>query len=77
VSTVISNAKHHELERGLGAWHAEWCAVPIVFQTAGAAMEAVGTALGSLTVEPSALVVAEDRRTAAAAYVANVLQESP
>ncbi len=77
VSTVVTNAKAHELERGLGAWHAEWCAIPIVFQTAGAAMEAVGASLTSLTVEPSALVVTEDRRTAAAAYVATVLQDSP
>jgi 3-carboxy-cis,cis-muconate cycloisomerase len=76
-STVVTNAKPHELERGLGAWHAEWCAVPIVFQTAGAAMEAVGAALSTMTVEPSALVVAEDRRAAAATYVASVLQECP
>ncbi len=45
-STVITHAKPHELERGLGSWHAEWFAVPLVFQTAGAAMEAIGAALG-------------------------------
>lgn len=76
VATVITHAKPHELERGLGSWHAEWFALPLVFQTAGAAMEAIAAALGSLDVEPSALVVADDRRAAADAYVTNVLQQS-
>ena len=77
VSTVITHAKPHELERGLGSWHAEWFAVPLVFQTAGAAMEAIGAALASLEVEPSALVVSDDRRIAADAYVTSVLGNSP
>jgi 3-carboxy-cis,cis-muconate cycloisomerase len=76
-STIITHAKPHELERGLGSWHAEWFAVPLVFQTAGAAMEAAGAALASLEVEPSALVVADDRRAAADAYVTSVLGNSP
>jgi 3-carboxy-cis,cis-muconate cycloisomerase len=77
VATVITNAKPHELERGLGSWHAEWLALPLVFQTAGAAVEAIGAALTSLDVEPSALVVADDRRTAADAFVASVVEQSP
>jgi len=77
VATVITNAKPHELERGLGSWHAEWFAVPLVFQTAGAAVEAVTAALSSLAVEPSALVVADDRRAAANAYVSKILERSP
>jgi 3-carboxy-cis,cis-muconate cycloisomerase len=77
VSTVITHAKPHELERGLGSWHAEWFALPLIFQTAGAAMEAIGAALASLEVEPSALVVADDRRAAADAYVTSVLGNSP
>ena len=76
VSTVITHATPHEFERGLGSWHAEWFALPLVFQTAGAAMEAIGAALGSLDVEPSALVVADDRRAAADAYVTRVLEQS-
>jgi 3-carboxy-cis,cis-muconate cycloisomerase len=76
VSTVITHGKPHELERGLGSWHAEWFALPLVFQTAGAAMEAIGASLGSLDVEPSALVVADDRRAAADAYVTKVLAQS-
>jgi len=76
ISTVITHAKPHELERGLGSWHAEWFALPLVFQTAGAAMEAIGAAIASLEVEPSALVVADDRRIAADAYVTSVLGNS-
>lgn len=77
VATVILHAKPHELERGIGSWHAEWFALPLVFQTAAAALEAIGAALGSLEVEPSALVVADDRRIAADAYVTSVLEQSP
>ena len=40
-------------------------ALPLVFQTAGAATEAICAALTSLEVEPSRLVVADDRRIAA------------
>jgi 3-carboxy-cis,cis-muconate cycloisomerase len=77
VSTIITHSKPHELERGLGGWHAEWFALPLVFQTAAAAMEAVGSALASLEVEPSALVVADDRCAAANAYVDSVLGNRP
>ncbi|MEP7112858.1 MAG: lyase family protein [Ilumatobacteraceae bacterium] len=77
VSTIITHAKPHELERGLGSWHAEWFALPLVFQTAGAAMEAIATAIASLEVEPSALVVADDRRAAADSYVTSILEQSP
>jgi 3-carboxy-cis,cis-muconate cycloisomerase len=77
IATVITHAKPHELERGLGSWHAEWFAIPLVFQTAGAAMQAIGAALSSLEVEPSALVVADDRRVAAEAFVASILENSP
>ncbi len=77
IATVVLHAKPHELERGLGSWHAEWFALPLVFQTAGAAMEAICAALASLEVAPSALVVADDRRIAADAYVTSVLEQSP
>ncbi len=40
-------------------------------------MQAIGAALASLEVEPSALVVADDRRIAAASYVTSVLEQSP
>lgn len=36
------------LERGGGAWHAEWFAVPVTVQACGAAIEAVGRIVASL-----------------------------
>ncbi|MEP7202737.1 MAG: lyase family protein [Ilumatobacteraceae bacterium] len=77
LATVITHSKPHELERGLGSWHAEWFAIPLVFQTCGASLEAIGSALVSLEVEPSALVVAPDRQAAADAFVNSVLEQSP
>ena len=74
---MITHAKPHELERGVGSWHAEWFALPLVFQTAAASLEAISAALASLEVKPSALVVADDRRAAADAFVAQVLGQSP
>jgi hypothetical protein len=52
-------------------------AVPLVFQTSAAALDAIGDALASLEVEPSALVVAPDRQAAADAFVESVLEQSP
>jgi 3-carboxy-cis,cis-muconate cycloisomerase len=77
IASVITHAKPHELERGLGSWHAEWFALPLVFQTGAASLESICAALASLEVEPSALAVADDRRIAAEAFVAQVLEHSP
>jgi 3-carboxy-cis,cis-muconate cycloisomerase len=77
LATIVTHSKPHELERGLGSWHAEWFALPLVFQTAAASIEALRDSLASLEVEPSALVVADDRRAAADAYIASVLEDSP
>ncbi len=50
VASIVLLGKPHELERGLGSWHAEWFAVPLVFMTGGAAMEAVRDSLSTLEV---------------------------
>lgn len=57
--SMLTGAPPQMLDRGLGAWHVEWLAVPLAFQNTGAAIEAVGAAVGSLEVE-------EDRMRAAA-----------
>lgn len=44
-----------ELDRGVGGWHVEWVAVPLVFQTAGASVEAVATAIGSIDLHTAAM----------------------
>ena len=50
VASIVLMGKPHELERGLGSWHAEWFAVPLVFMTSGAATEAVRDSLSTLEV---------------------------
>jgi len=71
VARVVTAAPPHQLERGVGSWHAEWFAVPLVFQTAGAAVEAIGLAAGSIEVDEARMaanlgVAAEPAMLAAA-----------
>ncbi len=51
VAQIVTAAPPHELERGVGAWHAEWFAVPLIFQTAAAAVESAGAAADSIEVD--------------------------
>lgn len=48
---MLTSAPPHELDRAVGGWHVEWTALPLVFQTAGAAMEAIDLCLQSLEVD--------------------------
>jgi 3-carboxy-cis,cis-muconate cycloisomerase len=47
---MMTAASPHELDRGVGGWHVEWVAVPLVLQTADAAFEAIDVCLHSLEV---------------------------
>jgi 3-carboxy-cis,cis-muconate cycloisomerase len=58
VASVVLGARPHELERATGSWHAEWFAVPLVCQTAGAALAAVATSTGSLEVDTARVAAA-------------------
>jgi 3-carboxy-cis,cis-muconate cycloisomerase len=49
--SMLGSGSGQELDRGIGAWHVEWLAVPLAFQTAGAAVEAIETCLRSLAVD--------------------------
>ena len=49
-ASIVLRGKPHELERGLGGWHAEWLAVPLVLHTVAAAVEATADAVGSLEI---------------------------
>lgn len=62
---MLASAPPLELDRGVGGWHVEWIAVPLVFQTAGAAIQAIDICLETLE-------VAEEKRSAEAAVVAGV-----
>lgn len=48
---MLTSVAGHELDRGVGGWHVEWLALPLVLQTAGASAEAVGICLDSLQVD--------------------------
>ena len=48
---MIAAGSSHELDRGIGGWHVEWLAVPMVFEAAAASVEAMTTCLESLEVD--------------------------
>jgi 3-carboxy-cis,cis-muconate cycloisomerase len=48
---MVRGAGGHELDRGIGGWHVEWLAVPLVFATTAAAVEAMSACLDSLEVD--------------------------
>jgi 3-carboxy-cis,cis-muconate cycloisomerase len=47
-ASVISGGRPHELDRGLGGWQAESWAVPMVFHTAAATVEAMDRCVAGL-----------------------------
>jgi|HubBroStandDraft_2_1064218.scaffolds.fasta_scaffold16060_2 3-carboxy-cis,cis-muconate cycloisomerase len=50
-ATIVTAAHPHELERAAGSWQAEWFAVPLVMQTAAAALEAAVDAVTTATLD--------------------------
>jgi 3-carboxy-cis,cis-muconate cycloisomerase len=50
-AAIVSHSRPFELQRAVGGWHAEWFAVPLVFQTASAALAALAEAVRSLEVD--------------------------
>jgi 3-carboxy-cis,cis-muconate cycloisomerase len=50
-ASMIRGGRSHELDRGVGGWHVEWLAIPLVFETTAAAVEAMNICLGSLEVD--------------------------
>ncbi|HEU4916472.1 MAG TPA: lyase family protein [Acidimicrobiia bacterium] len=54
---AITGARLSELERGIGGWHVEWAALPLVFQTTAAAVEAIASCLAGLEVKPEVMGV--------------------
>jgi adenylosuccinate lyase len=48
---MIRGGRSHELDRGVGGWHVEWLAIPLVFETTAAAVEAMNICLGSLEID--------------------------
>lgn len=73
LSTVITAAAPHQLERGAGSWHAEWFALPLLAQTAAATLDAIGQALDSLVINAADVDVSDERAQAAAFVAARVI----
>jgi 3-carboxy-cis,cis-muconate cycloisomerase len=59
---VITAGRLTELERGIGGWHAEWAALPLVFQRTAAAAEAMTECLASLEVDADRMAGRVDAR---------------
>ena len=78
-AAMITGARPHELDRGLGSWHVEWYALPILFQTASAVFEAVGDSLETMEVDGDVMaarvpVDSEERlQSATAAQIDSVI----
>ncbi|MPZ51140.1 MAG: 3-carboxy-cis,cis-muconate cycloisomerase [Acidimicrobiia bacterium] len=65
-AAMLTSAPPPELDRGIGGWHLEGFALPRVFTSAGAAVEAIGLCLESLTVNTTRMaapVTGEDLKT--------------
>jgi len=60
---MLTSAPPHELDRAVGSWHVEWTALPLAFQTAGAAIEAIDLCLTSLEVDQDAMTSLVDTPT--------------
>jgi 3-carboxy-cis,cis-muconate cycloisomerase len=48
---MLTGAPTIELDRGVGGWHQEWLALPMLFQTAAAAVEGMAACLYGLEVD--------------------------
>jgi 3-carboxy-cis,cis-muconate cycloisomerase len=48
---AITRGRLNELGRGVGGWHTEWAALPLVFQATAAALEAMTACLAGLEVD--------------------------
>ncbi len=71
---IVTSGRPHELDRAVGGWHAEWLAIPLVFQTAAAAVEGVTRCLESLEVDRDRMSAqVKDRVTPDPALIEGVL----
>jgi 3-carboxy-cis,cis-muconate cycloisomerase len=50
-ASMITGAPTNELDRGLGGWHVEWLAIPMLFHTAGAVVASIERCIATLEVD--------------------------
>lgn len=75
-TAMLTTAPTTQLDRGIGGWHVEWLALPLVFQTAGAAAEAITVCLDSLEVDSATMGTGLDEATADNAQIDAVVAAS-
>ena len=61
---MITRARPHELDRGMGSWHAEWVGIPLMFRSAGAAIEASEAMFETMEVDDAAMTGRVDAESA-------------
>lgn len=52
---MILGARPHELDRALGSWHVEWVALPLLFRSASAALEAATSMFETMEIDGAAM----------------------
>lgn len=52
---MLTSGPPQELDRGIGGWHVEWLALPLVFRTTAASVEAMRMGVLSLVVDAGAM----------------------
>lgn len=50
-ASMIVGSRNNELDRGVGGWHVEWLALPLVFETTAASVEAMTACLRSVEID--------------------------
>jgi 3-carboxy-cis,cis-muconate cycloisomerase len=63
-ATMIMGAPTNELDRGVGGWHVEWLALPMLFHTAGAAVASMEECLSTLEVDRARMSAAAGQHDA-------------
>lgn len=71
-ASMLTGAPVNELDRGLGGWHTEWLALPMLFHTAAAAAEGIEACLESLEIDAEAMASGVDEQGAEALTRADV-----
>jgi 3-carboxy-cis,cis-muconate cycloisomerase len=57
-ASMLTGTPLAELDRGIGGWHSEWLALPMLFHTGAAAVEAAGSSVSSLQVDAARMPAA-------------------
>lgn len=74
-ASMLTTAPTIQLDRGVGGWHTEWLAIPMLFQTGAASMEAMEMCLSALRVDTVRMGAAAGGVTVADTGLVDVILE--